>query len=401
MSDARLGVQIDTDGARRLNYSSPNCLKSSYPRGWSAPRWRARRSRWAGGRCSLAGASMRSRWRLLGAADEKSRTHLHSLVDSRSRNGNPRDHPSHVRPPASQLTHSARLFSFRPSAGSTPSIGVGGREVNAATSEDSRRPAAPHSSEARPSTALAGDGWESAASPAFRRSARRLLVEYFAVAPSSLQDSVYEKAASFGRDVFQYIVTGTMFAIVCSVPWWSSIPWEEVRGSSQLTVLFVVATVLFALGHVLLAIGFWIRNKLIEPNESWWDRSWNCVLLRFAHCRDQVEQYNCATERARQALPSTLVVGSESTANVHVGLEMSVLLKQPGLHAVFIERYNTLWHLRLGLAASFLVAGVVNLVFAICSLDVATCWRDQRSAIVTGLVGLVSLLLGRLPHVNI
>ena len=169
-----------------------------------------------------------------------------------------------------------------------------------------------------------------------------------------------------------------------------------VRGSSQFTVLFVVATVLFALGHVLLAIGFWIRNKLIEPNESWWDRSWNCVLLRFAHCRDQVEHYNCATERARQALPSTLVVGSESTANVHVGLEMSVLLKQPGLHAVFIERYNTLWHLRLGLAASFLVAGVVNLVFAICSLDVATCWRDQRSAIVTGLVGLVSLLLGRL-----
>ena len=73
-----------------------------------------------------------------------------------------------------------------------------------------------------------------------------------------------------------------------------------VRGSSQFTVLFVVATVLFALGHVLLAIGFWIRNKLIEPNESWWDRSWNCVLLRFAHCRDQVEHYNCAT-RTRAA----------------------------------------------------------------------------------------------------
>ena len=44
---------------------------------------------------------------------------------------------------------------------------------------------------------------------------------------------------------------------------------------------------------------------------------------------------------------------------------MSVLLKQPKLHANFIERYNTLWHLRLGLAASLLAAGVTTLV--ICS----------------------------------
>ena len=94
----------------------------------------------------------------------------------------------------------------------------------------------------------------------------------------------------------------------------------------------------------------------------------------------------CTRERRRSGAP----------ANVHVGLEMSVLLKQPGLHAVFIERYSTLWHLRLGLAASFLVAGVVNLAFAICSLDATTCCPAQGVPVVIGIVGLVSILLGLL-----
>ena len=216
------------------------------------------------------------------------------------------------------------------------------------------------------------------------------------MAPPSILDSVYERAASVGRDVFQYMATGTMFAIVCSVPWWSDIPWEEVRGSSQIAILLVAATVLFGLGQVLLVIGFWIRNKIIRPDESWWDRWWSWVFLWLAHCRVQVENYNCAIERARQALPGTLVVEDKSAANVHVGLEMSVLLKQPRLHAVFIERYSTLWHLRLGLAASFLVAGVVNLVFAICSFDVTTCCLVHGVPVVTGVVGVVSILLGLL-----
>ena len=214
------------------------------------------------------------------------------------------------------------------------------------------------------------------------------------MAPSSILNAVYERAASFGRDVFEYMVTGTMFAVVCSVPWWSDIPWEEVRGSSQIVLLFVAATVLFGLGHVLLAIGFWIRNKIIRPDESRWDRSWSWVFLRLACCRVQVEKYNRAIERTRQALPGTLVVGDEPAANVHVGLEMSVLLKQPRLHAVFIERYSTLWHLRLGLAASFLVAGVVNLAFAICSFDATTCYPVQGVPVVVGIAGVVSILLG-------
>ena len=216
------------------------------------------------------------------------------------------------------------------------------------------------------------------------------------MAPSNVLDSVYGRAASLGRDVFQYIVTGTMFAIVCSVPWWSNSLWKEIQGSSQITFLLVVGTVLFGLGHVLLTIGFWIRNKIIRPGESGWSRFQRCVFLCLAGCRVQVKEYDSAIKRARQALPRNLAVGDEPPANVHVALEMSVLLKQPELHAVFVERYSTLWHVRLGLAASFLVAGVVNLVFAICSFDVATCCRDQRHAVVAGVVGLVSILLGRL-----
>ena len=33
-------------------------------------------------------------------------------------------------------------------------------------------------------------------------------------------DRIYGGAVSFGRDVFHYIVTGTVFVLVCSVPLW-------------------------------------------------------------------------------------------------------------------------------------------------------------------------------------
>ena len=211
------------------------------------------------------------------------------------------------------------------------------------------------------------------------------------MAASSILDSVYERASSFGRDVFHYMVTGTMFAIVCSVPWWSEARWEQVRGSSQIVLLFVAATVLFGLGHVLLAIGFRIRKRIIQSDWSW-------------AFRDEVKEYNRAIDRIKQA-PGNLVVGNEPAGNEHLGLEMSVLLKQPRLHAVFIERYNTLWHLRLGLAASFLVAGVVNLAFAticsvvvkfaVCSFDATECCPVPGVPVVIVIVGLVSVLLGR------
>ena len=204
-------------------------------------------------------------------------------------------------------------------------------------------------------------------------------------------DSVYEQAASFGRDVLQYIVTGAVFVVVSSVPWRADFEWEQIRQSSQITVVLVTATILFGLGHVLLAVGFWIQKKIKQPSDSWWDRSWNWVLLRLARCRVEVEEYNRLIECTRQESPKPLLVGDESAVNVHVGMEMTVLLNQPRLHTVFIERFSRLLHLRLGLAAAFLVAGVVNASYLIWPLKVM-----DLSQAMNGVVGVISIMLGLL-----
>ena len=151
---------------------------------------------------------------------------------------------------------------------------------------------------------------------------------------------------------------------------------------------------LFSIGHALLAIGFWIRNKIIDPRTSC-DRFCNRVFVCFFYCQKHVDKYKCAAKRACELLPRDLVVGCESKTDVHLALEMFVLLKQPRLHAVFIERYNTLWHLRLGLAAAFLSAGVLNLAHAICSLLLKICTWDQCFQVVVGLiVGSISIGFG-------
>ena len=227
------------------------------------------------------------------------------------------------------------------------------------------------------------------------------------MASSNVLDSLYGKAASFGRDVFHYMVQGTVFVIGCSVPWWFNIPWQQIRESSQAAVLVVAAAGLFALGHALLGIGFWMRRKITQPNKSWWDKSWHWVFVWSFFCGDQLKKYECAIKRAREILPDALAVEDDRAegdpANVHVGLEMSVLVKHPELHAVFLERYNTLWHLRLGLATSFLLVGVVDfvlvpvvaLVLGICSLDTTSCLRNQCLPVLAGsAIGLISTWLG-------
>ncbi len=200
------------------------------------------------------------------------------------------------------------------------------------------------------------------------------------MAPSNIVDSLYERTASFGRDLFHYIVTGTMFAVVSSVPWWSKLNecranviapiLEDVR--VQIALLFVAVIVLFGMGHVLLAIGFCLQK--------WWVAAFRCS--------QHVARYEAARQRVRGATGRKsgfrhLAVKSDS--DVHMGLEMSVLRAQPKLHAVFIERYNTLWHLRLGMAAALLSAGIVAL--ALCGFRC-----DGMAAI----VGLVAIALGLL-----
>ena len=179
--------------------------------------------------------------------------------------------------------------------------------------------------------------------------------------PSNIIDSLYERAASFGRDVFHYIVTGTIFGVVCSVAWWPKL--AECRAGDvapipenprvQIALLFVTVIVLFGIGHLLLAIGFCLQR--------WW--------IAAFRCSRHVERYEAARQRVRGATgrkSGFRHLAVKSDGDVHMGLEMSVLHAQPRLHAIFIERYNTLWHLRLGMAAALLSAGIVAL--ALCGL---------------------------------
>lgn len=203
------------------------------------------------------------------------------------------------------------------------------------------------------------------------------------MAPPNIVDSLYERASSFGRDVFVYIAAGTMFAVVCSVPWWWTIPWATIRESSQFAFLLVAAVVLFGVGHVLLAIGFCSRRL--------WMRAFSCCphVTKYEAALKRVEEIN---QRLRN---SQAHVGDDQT-NVHLPMEMFTFVRQPGLHATFIERYNALWHLRLALAASFLVAGIVNLV-ATCGFAVTDCPQNQCFPVVIGcLFGLISILFGAL-----
>ena len=167
-------------------------------------------------------------------------------------------------------------------------------------------------------------------------------------------DRIYGRAASFGRDVFHYIVTGTVFALVCSAPLWPRIRLESSELSKwqsavtdagvQLAALLVAAIVLFCLGHLLSCVGFWIRNKIMLPCNSCWDRAWHGILA-YLCCRSEMEK----NENTRREIVticksefSHLTV--DDKRDVHVGLEMVVFEKRRQLHANYIERYNTLWH---------------------------------------------------------
>ena len=163
-------------------------------------------------------------------------------------------------------------------------------------------------------------------------------------------DRIYGGAVSFGRDVFHYIVTGTVFVLVCSVPLWPVL-WKLAAanfkpgiGSTgiQGVALFVALAVLFCIGHVFLAVGFCIR------------KCWKKVFCNRKH----VSEYKDAVSRIKNLNCGQAWLVEER--DVHLGAEISVFIGKPDLHARFVERYNTLWHLRLGLAASLLCAGVIG-----------------------------------------
>ena len=188
-------------------------------------------------------------------------------------------------------------------------------------------------------------------------------------------DATYGRATSFGRDVFHYVVTGTVFALVCSAAIWSRIPQISAvdlppvaePASVQVALLGVVLVALFGAGHVLLAVGFCIRH---------------CWLKTFACC-EHVVNYDDAKKRIKALSGHRPTVDADR--NAHVYPEMTVFVTRPELHANFIERYNTLWHLRLGLAASMLFAGFIDIVIGF-----------LRCELVPFVVGVVAVVLGLL-----
>ena len=144
-------------------------------------------------------------------------------------------------------------------------------------------------------------------------------------------DRIYGRAASFGRDVFHYIVTSTLFVVVCSVPFWErcsgswppNLPAAVENPGLQIVFLFVAVIVLFCIGHVLLSVGFCIRNN---------------IWTRFSCC-EHVAKYEGAILRIKKLRGDQAEYGDERDA--HLDAEISVFIKEPDLHARFVERYNT------------------------------------------------------------
>ena len=73
--------------------------------------------------------------------------------------------------------------------------------------------------------------------------------------------------------------------------------------------------------------------------------------------------------------------------------EMRVFVKRPDIHTTFVERYNSLWHLRLGLAASLLLSG------PFCAVVGFLWWRHLLPvSLGVGIVALVSGLVLMRQH---
>ena len=137
---------------------------------------------------------------------------------------------------------------------------------------------------------------------------------------------IYSGASSLGRDVFHYIVTGTLFVVLCSIPFeercgglWSSLLGAVQNPGLQIVLLFVAAIVMFCLGHVLLSVGFCIRKYV-------WTNVFSCC----AH----VAKYEEAILRAKNLGGGQLQRCEDR--DVHLDAEMRVFIKRPDIH-------TTLW----------------------------------------------------------
>jgi len=185
-------------------------------------------------------------------------------------------------------------------------------------------------------------------------------------------DLLYAKSSAFGRDIFQYLVPGTMFLLVVAIPFiCSNQEFTDTleaffKGSGWRTAAAVLLAVIvaYALGHVISSIGFLLRNR------------WRREMSKTEHVRKLKEAEEKLSELTKKTEPKAFESLS-SEADVSLYCEIVTFKKDPELHAKFIERYNTLVFLRLGLASSFLVGGLLDVIhgiIAIFRLDGSSLW---------------------------
>ena len=166
-------------------------------------------------------------------------------------------------------------------------------------------------------------------------------------------EAVYAQGSSFARDLFHFIVSSAIFPMVLTSPYalarlldreseagaWIWRLWPDANA----VAVFAAVVVLYVTGHLLLSIGFLI------------DRCWSHLFAGSSHVKERVELRKVLRTRA----PADAAAAGELDS--HVYCDMSVMHRAPDLHYRFIERYNTLAKLRLGLATAFVLGGFGSL----------------------------------------
>ena len=80
----------------------------------------------------------------------------------------------------------------------------------------------------------------------------------------------------------------------------------------------------------------------------------------------------------------------------HLMLEIVALARNKELHGRFMERYNTLWHVRLALGGAFISAGVVTGIacLALAALGAKDSSASGEQVLLAAILTLVSLFFG-------
>lgn len=201
-------------------------------------------------------------------------------------------------------------------------------------------------------------------------------------------DLIYAKSSTFGRDLFHHLVPGTMLLFVLAVPWmfqWAALTDTlgelfDHSGWRSATVSLVAVIVAYALGHVVMSIGYLFRALWLRTLSS------TRPVVRLREAEGKLREL---TKKSNPEIAKSL----PTERDAHLYCETATFKRNSELHAKFIERYNTLAHLRLGLASSLFVGGLLDVILGIAAIwiDALSLWALWFGAVVLGL----SLLLLR------